>query len=266
VLEAAHGLDIPYAALVHTYQQYLVRTWTRGPIGLIARARRLQPARLWNSANLVLVTADPALDPATRTSLPANVRHVGVIQPHPVGRGREQGSEPAVLVSLSTNYFPGQREVLQAVLDGLGDLPVRVIVTTGAVPVEDLRTPPNAHLHHTRPHTEVMPEVQAVVGHGGHATTMLALAHDLPLVVLPMHPMLDQKMIGHSVADQGAAVLLTRKATPRQIRAAVLSVLESADVRTSATRLGAQLRSADAAAIAADHLVALLNAPKRDGA
>ena len=108
-----------------------------------------------------------------------------------------------------------------------------------------------------------MPTVQAVVGHGGHATTMLALAHDLPLVVLPMHPMLDQKMIGHSVADQGAAVLLTRKATPQQIRTAVLNVLESADVREAAARLGAQLRAANAAAVAADHLLALLNAPSR---
>jgi UDP:flavonoid glycosyltransferase YjiC (YdhE family) len=266
VLEAARSLTVPYAALVHTYQQYLVRPWSRGPIGLIARTRRLQPTRLWDAADLVLVAADATLDPATKTSLPGNVRHVGVIQPDPQGRRREETDQPRVLVSLSTNYFPGQQQALQSVLDGLAELPIQVIATTGAVPVEDLRTPPNAELHKTQPHTAVMPTVQAVVGHGGHATTMLALAHDLPLVVLPMHPMLDQKMIGQSVAEQEAAVLLTRKATPQQIRTAVRNMLASAEARAAAARLGAQLRAQDGATVAADHLLALLNTPSRDRA
>jgi UDP:flavonoid glycosyltransferase YjiC (YdhE family) len=260
-LEAARSLTVPYAALVHTYQHYLIRNWSRGPIGLLARTHRMSPRPLWDGAGLVLVTADPTLDPATRRPLPTNVRHVGVVQPDPLAPRADDAAEPAVLVSLSTNYFPGQQQTLQAVLDGLADLPVRVIASTGAVPLEGLRTPPNAEIHQTQPHPEVMPTVQAVVGHGGHATTMLALAHDLPLVVLPMHPMLDQKMIGQSVADQGAGVLLTRKATPQQVRTAVLQVLDSTESRQAAARLGAQLRAHKAAAVAADHLLALLSAP-----
>jgi UDP:flavonoid glycosyltransferase YjiC (YdhE family) len=261
VLDAAGTLAVPYAALVHTYQHYLVRPWTRGPIGLIARTRRLQPPRLWDAADLVLVAAEPTLDPATKAALPRNVRHVGVIQPSPLARRREGPDTPRVLVSLSTNFFPGQQQTLQSVLDGLGDLPIRVIATTGAVPVKELRAPANAELRQTQPHLDVMPTVQAVVGHGGHATTMLALAHDLPLVVLPMHPMLDQKMIGRSVSNQGAAVLLTRKAAPVQIRNAVQDVLETADVPAAAARLGKQLRARDAATDAADLLLALLNTP-----
>jgi len=31
-----------------------------------------------------------------------------------------------------------------------------------------------------------MPEVSLVVGHGGHGTTMQALAHDLPVLLMPM--------------------------------------------------------------------------------
>lgn len=256
VLDAARSITVPYAALVHTYQQYLVRSWARGPIGLIARTRGMSPKKLWDAADMVLVTADPTLDPATQSALPANVRHVGVVQPEAVVESLEE-TQPRVLVSLSTNYFPGQQRTLQAVLDGLADLSIRVVATTGAVRREDLRKPANAELHQTRPHAEVMPTVQAVVGHGGHATTMLALAHDLPLVVLPMHPMLDQKLIGHSVADQGAAVLLTRKASPEQIRTAVQHVLESAATRQAAARLGALLRGQKAATVAVDYLLAL---------
>ena len=47
------------------------------------------------------------------------------------------------------------------------------------------------------------PTVSMVIGHGGHATTMAALAHDLPVLVMPMHPMLDQKMVGQSLVDAG---------------------------------------------------------------
>jgi DNA-binding transcriptional LysR family regulator len=46
-----------------------------------------------------------------------------------------------------------------------------------------------------------MPEVSMVVGHGGHSTTMLALAHDLPLVLMPMFALADQPMVGIAVHD-----------------------------------------------------------------
>lgn len=44
-----------------------------------------------------------------------------------------------------------------------------------------------------------------------------ALAHDLPLVIMPMHPMLDQPITGKAVQEQGTAAAIAR---PRQGRAA----------------------------------------------
>jgi UDP:flavonoid glycosyltransferase YjiC (YdhE family) len=62
-------------------------------------------------------------------------------------------------------------------------------------------------VHHYLPHEEIMPKASLVIGHGGHSTTMRALAHDLPLLILPVHPMLDQPMIGKAVADVRAGLV-----------------------------------------------------------
>ena len=99
---------------------------------------------------------------------------------------------------------------------------------------------------------ELMPRASVVVGHGGHATTMTALAHDLPLVVLPLHPLLDQKMVGTAVERAGAAKVLTKKATSREIAAAVTELLADGPHRAAAARLGAQIRAASGARRAAD--------------
>ena len=48
------------------------------------------------------------------------------------------------------------------------------------------------------PHNDVLPGVSLVIGHGSHATTMRALAWGRPLLIVPMHPMLDQPMIGQA--------------------------------------------------------------------
>jgi UDP:flavonoid glycosyltransferase YjiC (YdhE family) len=82
-----------------------------------------------------------------------------------------------------------------------------------------------------------------VIGHGGHATTMVALAHDLPVLVMPMHPMLDQKMVGQSLVDAGAGRLLSKSAKPAAIAAVVRELIGEGPHRAAAARLGAAIRA-----------------------
>lgn len=259
-LGAAKKLAVPYAVLVHTYYRFLTKVWDRGPIGLLGRIKGLNPARLWAGADLILIAADPVLDPAGSAQLPPNARHVGVVQPAPdlMPAGSADAEPPRVLVSFSTIRYSGQEEALQSVLDALGQLPVDGEVTYGdAVDPSRLRPPANVRMHRHLPHDEVMPVVQVVIGHGGHATSMRALAHDVPLLVMPMHPMLDQKMVGTSVAAEGAGELLAKDASPEQIRAAVERLLAPGPHRDAAARAGARLRAQRAAADAADALHSL---------
>lgn len=224
-------------------------------MGQLARLKGRRPVHLWQGADLTVVTTLRELEPGAGSDAGPGVRHTGVVwqgTPHP-SRPR---SEPLVLVSLSTTDFPGQVAALQAILDGLASLPVHVVVTTGpAVSPAVLRAPENAEVRQFVPHAELMPEASLVVTHGGHATAMLALAHDVPLLVMPMHPMLDQPMIGKSLQARGAARMLSKKASPDLIGATARRLLNDGSYRRSAARIGARIRERDGAAVAVDTLV-----------
>jgi UDP:flavonoid glycosyltransferase YjiC (YdhE family) len=254
-LRATEEAGVPTAVLMHSFHRYHTHAWARGPIGAVAALRGMRPGRLWDSADRVLVATDRDLDPINEHRLPANVRHTGVVQTPP--RLADPGGKPVVLVSLSTIYFDGQAAALQAILDALTGLPIRVIVTTGAVPPQQLTPPPGIEVHQHIPHDDIMPSASLVIGHGGHATTMRALAHDLPLLILPMHPLLDQPMIGKAVAAAGAGRVLPKTANPDQIRAAVCALLENGPHRAAAT-IGRRVRAQNGATAATDELEALL--------
>jgi UDP:flavonoid glycosyltransferase YjiC (YdhE family) len=105
-----------------------------------------------------------------------------------------------------------------------------------------------------------MPSVSLVVGHGGHSTTMRALAHGIPLLIMPMHPLLDQPMIGQAIAAAGAGRALPKSASPAQIRSAVQALLADRTYRDTAETIGLRLRSQSGAVAAADELEAMLEA------
>jgi UDP:flavonoid glycosyltransferase YjiC (YdhE family) len=258
-LRAAQEAGLTTVALVHSFHAYFDGPWQRGPMGLIGKLKRMSPRRLWAQCDGVLVCTDRELDPAGSKSWPDSFTWTG-----PVQAATETAvpvSPPRVLVSLSTNAFPGQREVLQNVLDGLADAPLQVVLTTGPpVDPDELTAPANAQVHAFLPHDEVMATCSAVIGHGGHSTTMRALAHGLPLVVMPIHPMLDQPMVGKVVEAAGAGVSIKRTSSPAEIRAALATVL-SGPQRDVAAEIGARWRDSDGAVVAADRILALKSEP-----
>jgi UDP:flavonoid glycosyltransferase YjiC (YdhE family) len=90
-----------------------------------------------------------------------------------------------------------------------------------------------------------------VIAHGGHSTTFRALAHGVPVVLMPMHPLVDQPMVADAVARAGAGAALRRTAASGRIAAAVTAMLADPGVRAAAVRIGERIRSTDAAAAAA---------------
>ncbi|GAB3865698.1 glycosyltransferase [Nocardioides maradonensis] len=252
VLPVLRDAEVRYVVLEHLFDEFLEKRWMRGPMGLGMRVKRLAPARSLEAASLRLVASLPELDPAGGLDGTGNRVWSGPA----VDGVRAAPAEPTILVSLSTNAFPGLAQTLQNVLDACGGLAgVRVVATTGpAVDPDELHWSANTTVHRWLPHAEVLPRASLVVGHGGHATTMLALAHDLPLLVLPSHPMLDQSMVGAAVESAGAGRVLSRKATPDAIRAAVVDLLAGGPHRAAAARLGEAIRSRRGATYAADLL------------
>jgi UDP:flavonoid glycosyltransferase YjiC (YdhE family) len=257
-MEAVAAQGVPYVVLEHMYDAYLVRRWLRGPLGIGMAVKRIRTRRLLSAAAARLVACLPELDPAGGGPRPSNLHYTG-----PVVAGVPAApSEPTVLVSLSTVNFPGQARAMQHVLDALGTLDVRGVATVGpSIGMENLAAPPNIELRGFVPHADLLPTVSMVIGHGGHATTMAALAHDLPVLVLPMHPMLDQKMVGRSLVDAGAGRLLSKYAKPAVIAAVADELMGAGPHRAAAARLGAAIRTASGA-IAGAELVESVSASR----
>ena len=254
-LQAAEASGLPTVALVHSFYGYFHAMMEHSPVGAMGAAAGLDPAALWGAADELIVAADRALDVA-QDPVPGNVHWVGVAQPR-VAAPAPRTDRAHVLLSFSTVWFPGQEESMQRVLDALGDLPVRVTATIEAsVGPGRLRVPGNVDVRAFVPHAELMPDVALVIGHGGHATTMLALAHDLPVLVVPQHPQLDQPLIGQVLAAHGAGGVLEQLPEPEALQTAVRRLLEA----EGPAAIGARLRATDGAAGAADRIEALVGA------
>jgi len=237
--------------LVHSLSAFFDRN-ARGPLGLIARLRGTDAVAAERGAALELVTSRAELEPPRR--IRESVQHVGFVwQDHPPVAA-ERTAVPRVLVSFSTTSFPGQARALQRVLDALADEPVEVVATTGAVDPSGLRVPRNASVARLLDHAQVLPTTALVVGHGGHATTARALAAGIPVLVMPMHPLMDQPLVGKAVERLGVGATLPKSASIERIAAAARRLLDDRVVADAASALGRAVRAADGAVVAADAL------------
>lgn len=258
-LDAARRSGTRYVVLEHLYDGYYRRDCLRGPLGLATRALGLRPRAAVDAAALRLVGTAPQLDPPDNTA--RNLRQVGPLIPMP-GPMTSAPDEPCVLVSLSTFAFPSAPGVLASVLAALEQVPAQVICTTGPA-LDPSEVPPRAGLsvHRYLPHPKVLPQVSLLIGHGGHGTTMQALAHGIPVLVIPLDPQTDQPSVGRSVSDAGAGATLGRDATPDQIRQVVTRLLTDEPSRAAARSLGEALRRQDGTVRAADEIDRVLASP-----
>jgi MGT family glycosyltransferase len=181
-------------------------------------------------------------------ALPANVRYVGPVLDDPLWAAtpwvEPRGDGPLVLVALSST-FQDHAGCLQRIVDALGTLPVRGLVTTGpALDPSTITAPANVQIVTAAPHSEVLRSAAAVVTHGGHGTVIRALAADVPLVVL--HHGRDQADNAARVSARGAGVTVKRSASPTAIASAVRRLLDDPSYATRAGVLGRSIR-ADAA-------------------
>jgi UDP:flavonoid glycosyltransferase YjiC (YdhE family) len=245
---------LPTVGLVHSLLSYFEGN-ARGPIGGIVRLRGARMTAALRSPTLALVTARPEFESFGRRGAPANARHVGVVWNGTPVASRFHSDRPRILVSLSTTVFPGQEHTLQSIIDALESLPVDATVTTGpSIDPGRLRAPAHIAVRSFGDHTELLRDASLLIGHGGHGTTMRALSAGVPVLVLPMHPLMDQPAIGRAVERLGVGRMLSRSSSLTAIRSAVLPLLEPGLVREAAAALGASIREHDGAARAADLL------------
>jgi UDP:flavonoid glycosyltransferase YjiC (YdhE family) len=118
----------------------------------------------------------------------------------------QKTDRPLIYVTLGT-VFTGA-SVFRLLLSALADVDADVLVTTGSQhdPAELGPVPVNATVERYVPQAKVLPRAALVVTHGGSGSMLGALAHGLPLLVVPQQA--DQFDNAAAAARAGAALVL----------------------------------------------------------
>ncbi|MFC0674533.1 glycosyltransferase [Brachybacterium hainanense] len=260
VLAGALRAEAPVAVLFHTLGEYWIRAFDGGAGGTLFGASGLRPRRLWERAQARLLLTDRELDPSSDDPTLHRYSWTGTAEQGAAPAPREDSARPRVLVALSSTDWPGMLPVYRRIVAALSDLPVDAVVTTGGVDLGgELAGTANVEVLGWADHRELLPRTDLMIGHGGHSSTMKALAHGVPLLVLPINPTSDQRLIGQVTQEQGLGRWLPKRAKTDQIRDAVHAILADAGLRERAARTGERMRALRlGAAVAADRIMETL--------
>jgi UDP:flavonoid glycosyltransferase YjiC (YdhE family) len=230
---------------------------------IVAEEREIPVARV----GLGVAALDEPGDGPYLTAMPAALEDSAVPLPPQTLRFRgaevaepaPPDGEPLVYVSFGSvtagGHLPFYPALYRAAIEALAALPARILLTVGEPRdhAELGALPPNVTVERWVPQDEVLPRAAAVVTHGGLGSTLGALAHGVPLVVLPLFS-LDQWFNAAAVARAGAGVALdgerhTRRGvdlpgaeTLAALRPAVEQVLSDSSARRQAERIAAEIR------------------------
>jgi len=181
---------------------------------------------------------------------------VPTLRPHPVGlffpdvrpfRPELEVARPGARLPLRSQRFSEDRtvlitlgagpELLSTVLGALREVPVNVLIETGAYEVGALGSlPRNVAAAREIPLALALPLSSAVISHGGTAVTTAALAYGLPQVVLPSDA--DQRANTALLVREGVAIGVNRdQLQPGAVRRALADVLALPAYPVAARRL-----------------------------
>jgi UDP:flavonoid glycosyltransferase YjiC (YdhE family) len=147
-----------------------------------------------------------------------------------VGAGAEElpdwwrgNEDPLVYLTFGSvaagEHLPYYPALYRLAIEALAPLSVRVLVTVGdlARKVEQLgKVPSNVRVETWVAHDDVARRADVIVCHGGFGSTLGALAHGTPLVILPLFSS-DQWANGEAVARAGAGVTIADDRSARNV-------------------------------------------------
>ncbi|GAA1025446.1 MULTISPECIES: glycosyltransferase [Amycolatopsis] len=153
----------------------------------------------------------------------------------------EPDGRPLVYVTMGT-AFNTEPELFATVANALRGGDFRVVLTVGKGVDPSGLDGDGVHAVEYLPQSQVLPKADAVVHHSGYLTTVGALAHGLPMVLLPVA--VDQPYHAHRLSAAGAGIRLdARNLTAGLVRDAVEETLREPLYRANANRLRAELWS-----------------------
>lgn len=268
---AAERRGLPWATLATSPIEFAepfgslpkVQAWISGQVAALAASAGLADAAvdLRYSPYLVLAFTVRALFPAQ--AFGAQFTFVGSAlarRPEPgfpwewLDPGRRHviitvGTLAEDVAADSAHFYSRAVEALRPLADRVQGI---VVAPPGVV------TDPPAHILVAPrvPLLGLMPQLDAVICHGGMGTVSEALSYGVPLIIAPIRH--DQPITAARVAQAGAGLRVKfGRVTPEQLRDAVVQVLDDPAYRAGAEALRDCFASAGGAAVAADALAKL---------
>ncbi|KAE8765975.1 glycosyltransferase [Georgenia thermotolerans] len=146
-------------------------------------------------------------------------------------------------------------ELMQRIVDALADSPHRFIVSKGPV-AEKITLAANMVGAGTLPQTNVIPQVDLVITHGGNNTTTETLHFGKPMVLLPLF--WDQYDNAQRMHELGYGIRLkTYEFTPEELNGAVEKLLADTELRARLAAIGERIRARDGLRKAAEIIEAV---------
>ncbi len=172
---------------------------------------------------------DPAF-PLPPTAYAFRTTEAPAVSARPAGR-------PTVYFTLGTVFNLESGDLFSRTLAGLRDLPVKVVATVGEGIDPDELGPQPANFRIARyiAQESILPKCSLVVSHGGSGSVLGALAHGLPMVLIPMGA--DQPLNAARCEQLGVGRALDPiAASPESVGEAVSIVLADPRYRQTAER------------------------------
>ena len=168
---------------------------------------------------------------------------------------RHLPDRPTVYATLGTVFNTRTPGLFEAILEGLREEPVNLILTIGRDrhPSDFGLQPDDVHIERYIPQSLLLPHCDLVITHAGFSTVAATLSHGLPMVTIPIDA--DQPVNAQRCTALGVAeVIEYGHRTPESIRESVRTVLDNPSYRLSAERI----RDQTAALPGPDHAAAIL--------
>ena len=145
-----------------------------------------------------------------------------------------------MLLTFSATVMAGQAALIERLSAAVAELDLRPTLTLGpAIGRDTVHVPDAVEVLPFGDHDRLLPECALVVTHGGLGTVLRALAHGVPLLVVPLGR--DQAFNGGRVEALGAGIALPLDAEPQRIQAALASLRSDASYRAAAEQAGRRI-------------------------
>lgn len=197
-----------------------------------------------------------------RTDAPEHLVYVGPMSR--TARHPPAPEEPPIVhVTQGTLANRSWTELIAPALEGLADLPVTVLVSTGGRDLDTLPPlPANATAVEFLDYAEALPRCAVFVTNGGYGGLHAALEHGLPIVVAGDTE--DKKETSARVEWAGVGINLhTGQPTPTAIRQAVRQVLAEPAYAAASRRIGADIAASPGIDGLADRIEELVSRRRR---